>query len=86
MNFQDSCFGSVAFVESSRGRKQRLIGHKSGVVKIASVDSLKIDLIFKVKLSDSERLTVACFTPNGLNFAVGTSQGNAFIGNLKRDN
>ena len=75
----------MAFVISGRGRKQRLIGYKTGVVKIVSIDSLKVDALFRIKLGNDETLSVATFSRNGMNFAVGTSDGNVFIGTIKLD-
>lgn len=34
----------------------------------------------------NEEITCAVFNPNGINFAVGTSQGNVYAGSLKDDN
>ncbi len=75
----------MAFVLSGRGRKQRLIGYTQGVLKVISIDSLKVDALFKIKLIKDETLTVATFSKNGINFAIGTSNGSVHLGTIKLD-
>ena len=54
-------------------------------MKFVSIDSLKVDALFRIKLGKDETLTVATFSKNGMNFAVGTSGGNVYIGTIKLD-
>lgn len=75
----------MAFVVSGRGRKQRLIGYTQGILKVVSIDSLKADALLKIKLNKDETLTVATFSKNGMNFAIGTSNGSVYLGTIKLD-
>jgi len=46
---------------------------------------LKVEALFRIKLGKDETLKVATFSTNGMNFAVGTSDGNVYIGTIKLD-
>lgn len=54
-------------------------------MNVISIETLKTVATFKIKLSDGETLTVACFSPNGINFIIGTSFGHIHIGTMKLD-
>lgn len=51
-----------------------------------TLDSLKVESIFKMELQKGEELTTAAFNSNGMNFAVGTSFGTVYLGQFKKDN
>ena len=84
--FPQQAFGAVAFVTASpKDKKNRMIGHMSGFIKIVSINSLKVSQIYKVDLEDGELLTCGVYSASGHNFAVGTSFGSIFLGMIKKD-
>lgn len=75
--------------QSSKDVKQqyRMFGLKNGTLKFIDMNKLDFTGIFEVKLDRSRReeLNAGCFSKNGLNFAVGSTCGNVWIGNTKLD-
>lgn len=72
--------GSVVFVLScTKHSKKALVGFSSGLVKLVNLGSLKVDGSIQVPCSD-ESLTSGVWSPNGTNFAFGTSSGNLYVG------
>jgi hypothetical protein len=61
------------------------MGTSNGVVKVISMESFRVLNSFKIFLDEGEELTAACMNPNGVNLAIGTSQGNIYFGALKPD-
>lgn len=81
-----AALGPVRFVASTpKDKKNRMIGHQSGYIKIISINALKTTSIYRVLLEDGEYLTAGCYSPSGHNFALGTSFGQILIGHLKKD-
>lgn len=78
-----------SFSPSSKDTKQmyRMFGLKSGTLKFIDMNKLDFTGIFDLNLDKriNEELTAGCFNKSGLNFAVGSSCGNVWIGNLKAD-
>jgi len=78
--------GPIRFVASTpKDKKNRLIGHQSGYIKIISINALKTTSIYRVLLDEGESLTCGSYSPSGHNFAIGTSFGHILIGHLKKD-
>jgi len=51
--FPQYAFGPIAFIAASKSRKsdkRRIIGHKNGVIRFISVDTLKVDYVVDVEL------------------------------------
>lgn len=84
--FPQYALGPVCFIASApKERKNRMIGHYNGFIKIISINQLKTNSIYKVDLEEDETLTCGVYSPSGHNYAVGTSFGNIYLGLLKRD-
>ena len=67
--------GPVAFVLSGPSRYQ-VIAHQQGQIRLLNTECLKVELTFKLPLKPEEEvLTCGAFNPNGVNVALGTSQG-----------
>jgi len=62
-----------------------MIGHQSGILKVISINALKVTSIYKVALEEGETLVCGTYSPSGHNFAVGTSFGAIWIGMMKKD-
>ncbi len=62
-----------------------MIGHQNGLIRLAVLETMKIDAQYQLKLELNEQVTSAVYNPNGTNFAIGTSQGSIFFGSLKSD-
>lgn len=64
-----------------------MFGLKNGTLKFIDMNKLDFTGIFEIKLDRArkEELNAGCFSKNGLNFAVGSSCGNVWIGNTKLD-
>mmetsp|Transcript_15803 Transcript_15803/g.21389 ORF Transcript_15803/g.21389 Transcript_15803/m.21389 type:complete len:341 (-) Transcript_15803:185-1207(-) len=78
--------GPVRFVATSpKDKKNRLIGHQSGYIKIIQVSALKTSSLYRLTLEEGETLTSGCYSPSGHNFAIGTSFGKILIGMMKKD-
>ena len=78
--------GPVAFIIASpKNKKQRIVGHERGYLKILAIDSLKVSAIYQIDLQDGEYLTCGAYSPSGLNFAIGTSFGSIYLGMIKKD-
>ena len=84
-SFPESDLGPVSFVSSPPRGKARMIGHENGYIKIVSVSSLKVSNIYLVSLAENETLSCGIYNSSGHNFALGTSFGSIYIGNIKRD-
>lgn len=68
-------------------KKFTLVGHRNGILKAVSIETLKIEQIVQIPLYHSEEeVSCAVFNPNGINFAIGTSQGNVYLGSVREDN
>lgn len=83
INFPQYTQSPVRFIcgyQSNKQKKFRLIGHAQGELKLVTLDSLKVESIFKMDLQKGEELTTAAFNQNGMNFAVGTSFGTVYFG------
>lgn len=53
---------------------------------MVNIDCLRVDSTFRIPLaSPEEYLTCAVFNPNGVNLAIGTSQGSLYLGSLRED-
>ena len=84
--FPQHALGPVRFVTASpKDKKNRMIGHESGFIKIVAINSLKVSNIYKVDLEEGEVLTCGVYSQSGHNFAVGTSFGSIFLGMIKKD-
>jgi len=76
----------VRFVTSApKDKKNRMVGHENGYIKIIGISALKTLSIYKVALEIGETLTCGTYSPSGHNFAVGTSFGAIWIGMMKKD-
>ncbi len=78
--------GPVKFVAAApKDKRNRMIGHQNGYLKVISINALKTSSIYKVNLEDGETLVCGVYSPSGHNFAVGTSFGTIWIGMMKKD-
>ena len=78
--------GPVRFVASSpKDKKNRMLGHQCGYIRIIQINSLKTTSIYRVALEEGETLTCGCYSGSGHNFAIGTSFGNILFGMMKKD-
>lgn len=78
--------GPVRFVTSApKDKKNRMIGHENGFIRIIDINSLKVKSIFKVALEEGETLTCGVYSPSGHNFCLGTSYGSILLGMTKKD-
>lgn len=78
--------GPVKFVAAApKDKRNRMIGHQSGILKVISINALKVTSIYKVALEEGETLVCGTYSPSGHNFAVGTSFGAIWIGMMKKD-
>jgi len=50
-----------------------------------SFESLKVEFISKMELEEGEELTTANFNHGGLNFAIGTTFGSVYFGQIAKD-
>jgi len=62
-----------------------LIGYSFGLVQIFSIENLKVEGYAQIQLEENEVLTAGIFNPNGINVAIGTSYGNAYIGSIRQE-
>jgi len=62
-----------------------LVGHANGVMRVLSLESLKVTSQHSIRLSPEEELVCGVFNSNGINFALGTNLGSVFFGSLKED-
>lgn len=69
---------------SSKNKKYRIIGHANGLLRFLQMDKLDIFMQHQIPLDDDEEITAGAFS-FGDNFAVGTSYGNVFFGNMKNE-
>ena len=84
--FPQYALGPVKFVASApKDKKNRLIGHENGFIKVVNINALKTTNIYKIALEEGETLTCGVYSPSGHNFALGTSFGTIYIGNTKKD-
>ena len=86
--FPQFAFGPVAFLASSKSKKQdkrRIIGHKAGYIRFISVDQLKVEFVLNMELQEGEQLTCGFCCSNNINFVVGTSFGDVYIGSYKKN-
>ena len=78
--------GPVRFVASSpKDKKNRMIGHQCGFLRIIQINALKTTSLYRVNLDEGESLTCGCYSLSGHNFALGTSFGKILIGMMKKD-
>ena len=78
--FSDVDLGPIAFITyAPKNRRQRLIGHQNGYVKIIDVEKLGTDAIYQVDLEEGEQLTCGSFGPCGKNLGIGTSYGSIYL-------
>jgi WD40 repeat protein len=79
--------GAVCFVLSgTNGGKFSVIGHQSGLIRLVNIENLKIDSSYRLTMqSPDELMSCAVFNPNGVNIAIGTNQGNIYLGSIKED-
>lgn len=78
--------GPVRFVTSApKDKKNRMIGHENGYIRVIDINSLKVKSIFKIALEEGETLTCGVYSPSGHNFCLGTSYGSIFLGMMKKD-
>lgn len=70
---------------SPKDKKNRMIGHANGSIKIVAINALKETSLYKVDLEEGETLTCGVYSPSGHNFAVGTSYGAIYLGMMKKD-
>lgn len=78
--------GPVKFVASSpKDKKNRMIGHQCGFIRIIQINSLKTMSIYRLMLDEGETLSCGCYSNSGHNFAIGTSFGKILIGMMKKD-
>lgn len=84
--FPQYAMGPVRFVASApKDKKNRMIGHENGFIRIVDINALKVKNIHKVALEDGETLTCGVYSPSGHNFCIGTSFGSIFLGMMKKD-
>ena len=62
-----------------------MVGHEDGHIKLVSISGLKVSNIYKDNLEEGETLTCGAYSSSGHNFALGTSFGSIYLGNIKRD-
>jgi len=79
--------GPVAFVLSgTNSGRYSIIGHQLGLLRLVNIECLRLEATYRIPLATPEEyLTSAVFNPNGVNFAVGTSQGSLYLGSLRED-
>ena len=71
--------------KSAVSKKQvRLVGFSNGYLKLISLESLSVKHCFKLQINRDAGEVVTCgqFSANNKNFAVGTSHGTLFFGNI----
>ena len=79
--------GAVCFVLSgTNGGKFSVIGHQSGLIRLVNIESLKVDSSYRLTMqSPDELMSCAVFNPNGINIAIGSNQGNIYLGSIRED-
>ena len=88
IQFQINNQSPVRFIcgpSGKQARKHRIVGHANGELTFVGLDALKVEFSYKIDLLQGEELSAGAFSPSGLNFAVGTSLGNAYFGQFKKD-
>jgi hypothetical protein len=88
--FQHHNESPVRFIcgyNSKQQKKFKMIGHADGELCLITLDALKVEFSYTLEnlLNENEELSVGTFSPFGMNFAVGTTKGNVFIGQFKKD-
>ena len=64
----------------------KILGHANGILRIFSIETLKIESTYQLNLQDEkEEVTAAVYNPNGVNFSIGTSYGNIYFGSIKEE-
>jgi hypothetical protein len=76
----------AAILSATSTSSYSMICHQNGLVRLCSIENLRIEANYQVKLdSKDETLTAAVYNPNGTNFAIGTNFGNIYLGSVKTD-
>jgi len=56
--------------------------HEDGLVQFVSLNKLKIEGVLKLSLQPGEKVCAGAFNANGVNFAIGTSEGSVVFGRI----
>ena len=63
--------------------KKSIFVHENGLVQFVSLNRLKIEGVLKLSLQEGEKITSGSFNSNGVNFAIGTSQGSIVFAKIQ---